>query len=113
MSREYRQVLDFICSDEYEQEVWKDIDEAGYYQVNQFGQIRSWVRKGDQRCEYLHTKRDTPKFIKPTPNKKDYLQFDIRTKDGRKHTFIHRAVATAFIPNPDNKPLIDHIDGNV
>lgn len=35
------------------------------------------------------------------------------TKDHKKkHLFVHRLVALAFIPNTDNKPEIDHIDGD-
>jgi hypothetical protein len=34
------------------------------------------------------------------------------TKINKKTTLIHRLLALTFIPNPDNKPLIDHIDRN-
>jgi hypothetical protein len=40
------------------------------------------------------------------------LRVDLYNKNGRKHCKIHRLVAEAFIPNPDGKPQINHIDGN-
>lgn len=41
-----------------------------------------------------------------------YLYVDLH-KNGKSHKRpIHRLVAVAFIPNPDNKPTVDHIDGN-
>jgi hypothetical protein len=54
------------------------------------------------------------KKIKPELNKSNgYLMICLRTKDGaRFNNTIHRLLAKAFIPNPDNKPCIDHIDRN-
>lgn len=50
--------------------------------------------------------------IKPHKTNKGYLRVNLR-KDGKSvHKLIHRLLAEAFIPNPENKPCIDHIDGN-
>ena len=52
------------------------------------------------------------KWLKPANNKRGYLYISLR-KDGKTYTkTIHNLVAKAFIPNPDNKPQINHIDGN-
>lgn len=45
-------------------------------------------------------------------NRKGYKTVTLSNKGYRKHLFIHRLVAAAFIPNPENKPCIDHIDGD-
>ena len=51
--------------------------------------------------------------LKPEETSKGYLRVDLYDKNGnRKHFKIHRLVAQAFIPNPENKPQINHIDGN-
>ena len=44
---------------------------------------------------------------------KDGYERVVLTKDGIRKTYlVHRLVATAFIPNPENKTTINHIDGN-
>lgn len=53
----------------------------------------------------------TGKCSKGYKNKKGYLIFDFRRQNG-KCVPIHRLVATAFIPNPDKKPQVNHIDGD-
>lgn len=50
--------------------------------------------------------------IKPRKTKRGYLQVDLRVDNTKRAFAVHRLVAKAFIPNPDNKPEIDHIDGD-
>lgn len=42
----------------------------------------------------------------------DYLYVKLSSEKGRKKFRIHRLLALQFIPNPDNKPEVDHIDRN-
>lgn len=51
----------------------------------------------------------TRKIIKPSPNKKGYLSLTLGKNETKR---VHRCVAETFIPNPDNKPEVNHIDGN-
>ena len=55
---------------------------------------------------------DTGKFLIPEVHDKGYLRVGLRKNKQRRHFKIHRLVAMAFIPNPDGKPHVNHIDGN-
>ena len=56
--------------------------------------------------------RQTGRILKPQPNGKGYLRFAAHTENGKKLFFVHREVARRYVPNPDNKPQVNHIDGN-
>ena len=49
--------------------------------------------------------------MKTRLNQKGYPQVGIVLEKKYKHKSIHRLVAEAFIPNPENKPCINHING--
>ena len=92
------------------EEIWKDIPEfEGIYEVSNMGRIRSLsriVRSG-------RGNRINPTVIlKPAIGQWGYEQVCLR-KDGKKYTKrVNRLVAQAFIPNPNNLPQVNHIDGD-
>ena len=87
-------------------EIWKDIPGyAGLYQISNAGRIRAYSK---MRGPVLLR----PKILKSRVNKHGYLQKTLVNENGRKTWDIHRLVALTFIPNPENKPCIDHINTN-
>lgn len=93
------------------EEIWKDI--PGYfekYQISNLGKVKSLERdyvaaNGGIRHIYEH-------YLKQTKTNKGYLRVTL-LKNGKRNTKpVHRIVGEAFIPNPDNKPQIDHINGD-
>ncbi len=54
----------------------------------------------------------TGKLLVPVKKHNGYLAYHL-CQDGKKKSFMaHRLVATYFIPNPENKPCVNHIDGD-
>jgi len=91
----------------FDKEIWRDVrGYEGLYQVSNQGRIRCYDRYNKYgKCHHKgHIMR--PYMIK------GYHTITLR-KDGKyKHHQIHRIVAFAFIPNPNNYPCINHKDEN-
>lgn len=87
-------------------ELWKDINGyEGYYQISSQGNVRSV-----DRFDGVHDRKGT--VIKPNLKQNGYLQVGLRKHNTRKWFGVHRLVAIHFIENPNNKPQVNHIDGN-
>ncbi len=90
-------------------EKWKPIKEyEGQYEVSNLGNVRSLRRKATNGKGFQKKKN---RLLKPNINK-GYATVTL-CKDGKPKVFlVHRLVAIAFIPNPEGKPIVDHIDTN-
>jgi len=95
-------------------EMWKDVvGYEGYYQVSNMGNVKSLDRL------IPHYKNSNFKYIKVgrllkqqiSKSKSKYKIVGLILNQKRKMKTIHRLVAEAFIPNPENKRTVNHIDG--
>lgn len=94
------------------EEVWKDIEGyEGIYQVSNLGRIRSLDRYVD--CGPVGI-RFTRGRIRVAGNNTGtgYLCIVLNKNGVGKPRDVHRLVAEAFIPNPNNLPCVDHINGD-
>lgn len=92
-------------------EIWKDIESyEGLYKVSNFGRIKSLLSWDG------HAYIQKEKILNPyrqLAGKNYYRSVICLTKNKiRKQYKVHKLVAEAFIPNPNNLPIINHIDGN-
>ena len=78
-------------------ETYKTIKDYPNYEVSGVGNVRNIV---------------TGCVLRPGRNKNGYQQVNLYLNGKRKSQLIHRLVADAFIPNPENKRTVNHIDGD-
>lgn len=68
----------------------------------------------NKQGEVLSLQRKTPKKIKPYIAGNGYYEVTLRKEKGvYKRVGLHRLLAETFIENPDNKEVVNHIDGNI
>ncbi|MBQ6006033.1 MAG: HNH endonuclease [Selenomonadaceae bacterium] len=85
-------------------EDWRDVvGYEGHYQVSNYGRVKSFY--GNQVL--------IRKLVrKPVVIKDGYIQVSLDKGGSRKCTGVHMVVAQTFIPNPENKPIVNHQNGN-
>lgn len=76
---------------------WRSIEGHKHYEISDSGLCRN-VLNG--------------KVLKPIPYNKGYLKYALYDNTVRRCYFAHRLVAKAFIPNNENHPVVNHIDGD-
>jgi arginyl-tRNA--protein-N-Asp/Glu arginylyltransferase len=92
------------------EEVWKDV--AGYehdYMVSSLGAIKSKDRL--VRCAFSGSRKSAGIIRKPVSNRNGYHVVKLCKKAVHKMMLVHRIVAEAFIPNPENKQTVNHKNG--
>ena len=77
--------------------MWKDIKDCPGYQVSEYGDIKNLK---------------TNKLLKQKIDKYGYKCIGFYLSGCKKYKTIHRVVAENYIPNPENKPQVNHKDGN-
>lgn len=97
------------------EEEWRDI--AGYeglYQISNLGRVKSLKREVNIKLLNVGwAKREVPELIrKQIIYKNGYAGVQLHKQQRLHLSLIHRLVAKAFIPNPDNKPEVNHKNGN-
>ncbi len=79
-------------------EKWKDVPNyEGLYEISDLGNVKS---------SYSN------QILKPSTDKYGYVRFSASKNKKQKTLRIHRLVAELFIPNPNNLPQVNHLDGN-
>lgn len=94
------------------EEIWKDIKKyEGLYQISNFGNVRALDRYVNANIRNNQKVLRKTKKLKLVKNR-HYYQVSLSKNNKSQIINVHRLVAEAFIPNLNNYPCINHIDGN-
>ena len=97
-------------------EIWKDVPNyENLYQVSNFGNIRTVFRYKtiyNYKCKNFIKIPLRQIVLKGSTSKYGYKQVILTKNNKCELKLVHRLVAQAFIPNPNNLPQVNHIDEN-
>ena len=80
-----------------EEEIWKPIQDCYDYEISNLGRVKN-IKTG--------------KYLKSCIRPDGYVNISLCVNNKTKNCKVHRLIAQAFIPNPENKPTVNHIDRN-
>ena len=93
-------------------EIWRPVKGyEGYYEVSDLARVRSLdrvVKIVARGTEY--ERRTRGQIIMPIKTKNGYLRVGLKRNNKCFNASVHRLVAEAFVPNPDNLPEVNHKD---
>ena len=94
-----------------EKEIWKDVvGYDGYYEVSNLGNVRSVDHEIMSSNGKLQFRKG--KLLNGWVDHKGYYKVHLSKGSKKEQMFVHRLVALAFLPNPNNYPIINHKDEN-
>ena len=76
---------------------WETIKDFDNFEISNTGIVRNKINKKEKSQSY---------------NEKGYKRVTFYKNGKNVNKYVHRLVAETFIPNPENKPTVNHIDGN-
>lgn len=92
------------------EEIWKDIEGyEGYYQISNFGRVKSLNRKFIKSNGNSHSVKE--RILTQSLDRDGYCMINLHKGNICKTFKVHRLVASLFITNPTNKPTVNHING--
>lgn len=86
-------------------EIWKPLkDYEGLYEISNMGNFKSLPKKGSSKILLMKSRH--------VDISTGYIAIQLHKNNKMLTKRIHRLVASTFIPNPNNYPVVNHIDGN-
>ena len=95
-----------------EGEVWKNIEGFPNYSVSNLGRVKSHARDVMKNGSIVGIPKEAQIMTPTIEDRSGYAAVGLSVKLTTITVRVHKLVADAFIPNPENKPTIDHIDLN-